>query len=322
MTATRAEAVTSRAGALHQSTIDSITEGCSWQWGLTNILGLYDPPKPASEAGTAVHAGIEAHELERKKWFDSDGTEGNQAGLPLEDLQVIARAHLDTVTPEIPAHLFPVNKKTGDRLDLEGVYALASNALEAWYSVPPKGADQSNREYLLDLRPLEIEPYFNEKLLPDTRPLGGWIDGVYLTPGGKIRVIDQKTAKDFTRWKPGSHRLQGTAYTIGVLLDPRFPVDLLTDIEFVYSINRTTVGKTKSFERARLMEFVPSLEDVQDLGVLMRQAEQVIANEEFVRNPGWGPLCSRTYCPFFEGCMVTGELNKPFKQLKLEVLKK
>jgi len=46
------------------------------------------------------------------------------------------------------------------------------------------------------------------------------------------------------------------------------------------------------------------------LGDRVRQVERIIKNRDFAPNPAW-TLCSPRFCPFYEGCQITGELRKP-----------
>jgi hypothetical protein len=51
------------------------------------------------------------------------------------------------------------------------------------------------------------------------------------------------------------------------------------------------------------------MDDVALLGERIRKAEWIIREKQFAPNPTW-TLCSPKYCPFYQGCQVTGELRK------------
>lgn len=327
MTSNQNEAVTSRAGALHQSTITSLLEGCSMQWALVNLLGEPDPAKPASSAGTAFHTAVERHEEARKLWHDTAGAEGSELGLPYEEMQEIIRQELAQVVPVIPDRFYATDRKTGIRLTPEGVPGLALAALEGWYYKPAKETGKTGRDFLLEYKPLEIEPYFKSDLVTGALPLGGWADGVYQhLVTGKIIIVDEKTASNasFTRWNALEHKLQATMYTVLALLDGRYGAQNLEDLEFWFLVNRTAVGKTAQFARAKHLVYQASMEDVVELGEQVRLAQQVIDTEDFKINPMWGALCSQTYCPFWSDCVGApegnGKFRKSWKQLKLEVI--
>lgn len=309
---------------MHQSTITSILEGCSLQWGLTNLLGLEDPPKPASTAGTAFHTAVERHELARKEYWDSDGERGNHEGMPVEEMEAIITTELDKVVGEIPSRHYPTNKKTGEVLTPEGVYKMARAALYAWYSKPSKETGVPARDWLMDYKPLEIEPYFKNPVVEGALPLGGWADGVYQhLETGKVIIVDEKTASDssFGRWNAAEHWLQATMYTVLALLDGRFPVQSLDELEFWFLVNRTTVGKTASFTRSKHLVYQATMQDVQRLGDQVRETQHVIDTKDFKPNATWGALCSETYCPFWAQCMGAPNGNGKFRKVWVELEK-
>ena len=64
MTANPDDAISSRSGAWHQSTLSTIHD-CPRRWFLTYQCGLPDPSGEAARVGTGVHAAVELHEKAR-----------------------------------------------------------------------------------------------------------------------------------------------------------------------------------------------------------------------------------------------------------------
>lgn len=293
----RSDAVTSREGAHHQSSLETILDGCSFQYYLGNVKGIPQPPKPHSVVGVAFHSAVELHEQAR-----IDGTP-----LPsMIDMVDYAVNLVEAEADDIPPAMM-VGKK-GEPWNTGTLTEMVSSAVENWYSAKLKDGGIPHREWLLDLEPVAIEPYFRMDLVDGTFPIGGWIDGVYRNKDDHILVVDQKTAGDFSRWpEDGSgHRNQATMYTVAILLSPDFPEVTVYDIEMHYLVSRTRVGNV---ERARRVMVKPDFGDVAYMGKRIRQAQHIIDTHDYVPNPAWN-LCSPRFCPFYEGCQVTGELRK------------
>lgn len=301
MTATRSEAVSSRAGAHHQSSIETLLDGCSWQYYLANVKNVPTPPKPYSLVGTSFHSAIEEHENARMK-----GQETPTLQQMLDHSEELIRAEADLISEEMMVG------RDNQPWTAEDLVAMCHHALENWYSGKLKDGGPSHRDWLLELTPLAIEPYFKLSLVDGADPIGGWIDGVYQDKDGKILLVDQKTAGDFNRWPhDGSgHRYQATMYGVGLLLSEDFPqVTDLAEVQMHYLVSRTRTGNA-ALERARRVVVQPELDDVALLGARIRKAEWIIREMAYAPNPTW-TLCSPKFCPFYQGCQVTGELRKP-----------
>jgi hypothetical protein len=65
MNMNRTDPVLARREAWHQSTLETLLDGCSWQYFLTYVLNIPASTKPASASGIAYHAALEAHEKAR-----------------------------------------------------------------------------------------------------------------------------------------------------------------------------------------------------------------------------------------------------------------
>lgn len=295
---TKEDQVGSRKGAHHQSSLETILDGCSWQYYLGNVLEVPQPEKPHSLVGTSFHSAIEHHEVSRLN--------GNQ--LPtLKEMQEVSASLITEKFELVPKEMLV--GKDGSAWTLDTLVGMSSDALESWFKEKPKGDSQSHREWLLDREPVEIEKYFNVKLLEGSLPIAGWIDGIYKDTDGSIILVDQKTAGDFSRWKADGegHRYQATMYCVGVLLSDDYPeIDSLDKLSMTYLVSRTRGGRV---ERSRRVIVKPELDDVSLLGVRIRTVDDIIYNTRFAPNPTWN-LCSPRFCAFYNGCQVTGELRK------------
>jgi hypothetical protein len=264
-----------RSDAWHQSTLSSLLDGCSWQYFLEYILKVEATSKSASIAGSAYHAAVEQHELRR-------GTVG------VEDMLGIATEY--------------VEERGGGTDVAEEARAAVRNFFR-----PLKDGSLSHRDWLQDYEPVAIEQYFKLPLVEGAKPIGGTVDGVYRAADGRLTLIDHKTADSFSRWgKEGDeHRKQATLYSVAAALSPEYEAEELIPMQ--YLVVRRREGKSKQFESARRVEVLPSLADVQVLGDRVREAERKVRDMDFVRNPSW-VLCDARWCPFYQQCVVTGEL--------------
>ena len=266
------EDVSSRQNAWHQSTVD-LMGNCSWRYFLTYVMGFPDPSGTAARVGTSVHKAIEHYEIARM----------NGDTLPTEEqMLAVAVTLLNEDEPE--------------------THATAKVAIGNWMRSTMKDKGPSHREWLSAFTPVDIEGYFNFPLVENAMPIGGTIDGVYLDEEGTYHVVDLKTAKDMGRWKNSGEgkRLQATMYSVAVQL--RFNLGYLPPVTYV------VVRTTKTGETAKRVHVQPDLEDVRVLGNKIREAQRVKDTEDYVKNPSW-TLCSATWCPHYQGCMVTGELS-------------
>ena len=276
----RTDPVESRATAWHQSTLETLLDGCSWQYFLTYVAKAEAAPKASSTAGIAYHLAIEMHEKARQG--------GQEDGLPLKEMLAIAE------------------EEVRGTMDDKTVVDAAKAALKNWYSKPMKDGEPAHREWLMGHEPVAIEPYFRTPLVEGAKPIAGWIDGVYKNSyTGKLMLIDHKTAKFLSRWgyEGNEHRHQATLYSTALALTEG--LDYMP--EMVYLVARPAAGRGASFEHARRVTVQPDLLDVAELGDRVRLAEDLVARQDFVRRPEW-VLCDERWCPFYDRCMGTGEL--------------
>lgn len=278
MAAPQSESVNARKNRWHQSTLSSLLDGCSWQYFLTYIQGLDQGLKPFAAVGTAFHHAVEHHELRRMKSQETTLQEMKNVG-----------------TEELLSAIKGTDDATVETLQGNLVAALTN-----WYEV--------HRDTVLQWEPVAIEPEFTLPLVDGARPIGGYIDAIYRDPAdGRLFIVDHKTAKNFDRWRSGDgHRTQAAMYAVALVLSPDFP-DITELPEMVYMVTRTSRSTRKDFERARIVRVQPDIEDVALLGARIRQAENLVATGAYKKKTDW-PLCSATWCPFYQGCEVTGEL--------------
>ena len=272
MASTQDEAVISRSKRWHQSTLSNLLDGCSWQYFLTYILELPQGTKPYAVVGTAFHTAVELHERNRMEDKETSLDEMKKTAIDYIHIQVS-----DT-------ELYP---------ELEGN---CLNALENWYN-------RGHRDWVLNYKPVAIEPEFTLPLVDGARPIGGYIDAVYLDElTGVYFVVDHKTAKNFDRWRDAEgHRYQAAMYSAALVLSDDFP--MITEMpEMVYMVTRTGTSKRKDFEHLRIVRVQPTLDDIKLLGedkferVILREAntkkqltffemqQQIIDNVLFINN--------------------------------------
>jgi hypothetical protein len=266
-------AVTSRKARWHQSTLSTLLDGCSWQYFLTYIAELEHPLNGSAAVGIAYHAAVEKAQKARFKNKETTLEKLIQYGI--KELQILT-----------------------DNIELE----------------TPLKASLTNyhkyiRPYLEDYEPVAIEPEFTIDLVNNARPVGGYIDGVYRDPDtGAHFIIDHKTVGNYSRWKDGDgHRHQAAMYSVALALSDKFP-QIETLPEMRYLLVRTSIGKRSNFEEHRIITVQPDLADVQVLGERVREAERLVQERDFRKNTGWN-LCSEKWCPYYERCILTGELS-------------
>ena len=265
----RTDPVASRANAWHQSTLETLLDGCSWQYYLQYVAQVTAGEKDSTAAGVAVHAALELHEGARV------------AGVPCP-----------TVDTMVEYGIEQLGDMRSDELD-----GKVKAAVRHWCLTPLKDGGPSHRDWLARFEPVAVEPYFNVPLVEGARPLGGWIDGVYRdTDGdGRLFLIDHKTAGTFSRWAHDGegHRRQAAFYSTALVASPDWDVDYLP--EMTYLVVRTSESKSRQFEGARRVTVQPDLIDVEELGRRVREAEQRVAEGEFYRTPEW-ILCDGFHC--------------------------
>ena len=281
MTAEQSESVNARKNRWHQSTLSNLLDGCSWQYFLTYILELPQGLKPYALVGSAFHSSVELHENNRM----SDPT----SITTIEDMEAEGLQFLtDNITEPIE-----------DALLVELTTNMKS-AIYNWYT--------NIRPVVLNWKPVAIEPEFTIPLVDQAKPIGGYIDAIYQDDTGRYFIVDWKTAKNFDRWRDADgHRHQAAMYSVALVLSEDFP-EITEMPEMVYMVVRTQKSVRSNFEPFKIVKVQPTIEDVKLLGDRIRLAEYTVANEHYTQKTDW-PLCSKKWCPFYEGCQVTLTLS-------------
>jgi hypothetical protein len=274
MTAPQDEAVSSRQGAWHQSTLSTIHD-CPRRWFLTYQCGLPDPSGEAARVGTGIHAAVELHEKARME------------GKVLPSMDDMVDAAIATLGEEE----YELHDK-------------AEAGIKHWWKTKMKDKGVSHRDWVGTMEPVAIEPYFRVDLVEGALPVAGWIDAVYKDEVGIYRLVDLKTAGSMSRWKDDGEgkRHQATMYAVALQLSNILP----EPIDYLPEMTYTVVKPGTGGECAKRVSVQPDLADVAVLGQKIRDAEAMVVADAFPRNPSW-VLCSQQWCPHYERCMITGE---------------
>jgi hypothetical protein len=188
-------------------------------------------------------------------------------------------------------------------------------AVHHFYHTKDKELGLTIREYLGQMEPIALETYFKVDLVANCLPLGGTFDGLYRDQDGKMRLIDHKTAASFNNWGRNgeTHRTQASFYSACLVASDEFP-EVVELPQVDYLVVRKSVGKTKTFDGARIVSVQPDLHDVALLGRRVREAQALVGEGEFLPNPAT-MFCSQQWCQFYDRCQGTGELAGPWPQV-------
>ena len=280
-------AVTSRTGAWHQSTVGELLDVCARRYALTYLAQVPTVQQGWAIAGTAYHYGVEQHQQAR-----IDGGSLDEAG-------TLAAA-------------------LGNYYENDGDPALEAEVVAAvhhFFHTKDTELGVTIAEHLDTLTPVALEQYFRLPLVDGTLPVAGTFDGLYRDSDGRHILIDHKTAGSFGNWARSGegHRTQASFYSAALTVSPDFPA--ITELpEVQYLVVRKKKGKTKGFDGARIVSVQPDLTDVQVLGGRIREAHSLVEAGEFLPNPATN-LCSQTWCPFYDRCQGTGELAGPWVEV-------
>lgn len=283
-----------RAGAVHQSTVKSVLDVCSWKWALESLWGWPKSTGWDALVGTSVHHAIELHEQER---IDARRQRRNPLLPDMYDMQLEAEGWLwGNDIGETPDY------GDGRPRDIVGAIEASRHCLEHWSCSPipegQPGAGGTLRDRVLGWEPVAVEPYF-KVWTGLAQPLGGWIDGVYLKPDGQYVLVDNKTAFKYGRWPLDGtvDRTQPAMYASAVVKATNLPVwGELPSFEF--HIMRTVPGSNSRFEGVRVIDVQCDHLDGAWAQERARQTLEVIDTGQFVPNTST-PLCSPRWCPHF-----------------------
>jgi hypothetical protein len=290
--------------AWSKSSLQSLLEGCPWQWYLTKIAGLRDNGSPATVRGTAFHAAVEHHER-RRLLLVRDG----QGSVPSRDeCMSVASMALDAELNLLPDGMLELHEQTS-----ESVHRSLENLIDNWWSAPLDSEQdaycRSLRERLVDMRPVAVEYYFNAPL-KGHRPVHGVIDMVLWDEEARQWVVvDHKTASSFGRWdlSGAGHETEAAVYGYGAMRSAGLPVSG-ESVRMEWHVVRP-VSARKGSTPSRLVR-VNVTEGRAEGWVESRvsAAEQALEENNFPTRPDWN-LCSVKWCAFYEGCQGTGELS-------------
>lgn len=283
-----------RANAVHQSTIKSVLDICSWKFYLESIVGLPKGTGWDALVGTSVHHAIEQHERARIAARHA----GRAPDLPsLHAMQLEAGQWL--VDNDIgPTHDYG----DGRPACVESAQGAADACLAHWWNgtipVGQPGGGGTLRDRVMGWTPVAVEPYFRVWTGLD-QPLGGWIDGVYLKPDGQYVLVDNKTAKNYGRWPTDGSvdRTQPAMYSSAVVKATNMPMwgDMPS---FEFHIMRTMPGSNSRFEGVRVIEVQCDDLDVEWIDLRARQTLDVINSGSFEPCTDT-PLCAPRWCSFW-----------------------
>lgn len=279
---------------LSHSTITELLDGCAYRSGLRSIVKLPSPQNGRLALGTAFHSGVEAHEAQRILYRLSKGKKGSWEGLPLPvmvalSIQLLEESDVDWET---------------DDLTIEQAIEGVESCLTNWWAAPiPEGnpgAGESLRDRVMKWEPIQQEQRWKLWVPPlSSLPVVGFLDAVYLTPEGNLVAVDYKSAGNFNKWKldGNSNRDQGALYVLAMLQSPHFPIKGTAKPLFENHVVRTTVGKTKKFEGARLVPIDVDEIDLEYIRSRIAQAHKVQLEGRWEKNPK-SFFCSAKWCPY------------------------
>jgi hypothetical protein len=296
MTAPTSESVSSRKGRWHQSTVSTLLDGCEWQYLLEYELQLPAPESPATAAGTAYHAGLEAH---------AESLKAGGPGLSETEMREVAHAALDEQAALIEVWIG--SSPEGIRAELD---ALISNAFHA----KDKASGLTLIQWLGGFEVIAVEPEFTIPVVEGAMPVGGWIDLVLRDKAtGRIVVADHKSARSFGPWSvkatADEHWSQPAMYLAAMVLGLGEQLGLpgleLEDLDFAFLVCRKQLGKTKAFEGFRIVPFEVEVSHIARLGSRIRQAQAKADAGFFLRNPAYR-FCDARWCSFYDLCVGSG----------------
>jgi hypothetical protein len=266
--------------AWRKSTLKSLLEGCSWQYALENIYGQPSHGSPHTALGTGFHAAVEL-------WENSD----RQA--TMAEMQLRAEEAAFAQAKDLPMELWFEHG-----LDPQWVVDGAREAVRLWVEQPfvkgglPLQAISEGRRCLGTEIRLEAEH-------PDTDAgITGTLDALYEEENGLV-VVDYKTAGSFRKWtydQPASIEASTYMWLVSQNYDaPQY--------SFEWHIVSPKQGKTRLVSAGNM-----TLEQLKKLSLSVKEADILTKHGAYRPNVTWN-LCSSKWCPFYQGCIVTGELS-------------
>lgn len=269
-----------------KSSLKSVLEGCSWQWALTHVYGLKDEGSPATVMGRAFHAALEHYEKSMRT-ATMDELIKHSLGVFGEDARAlpVERWQLHDITPD------------------EVVEQLCES-IRIWWEVPcrTEDGDGPTLKELTDSRKLiAVEPYFKVPIKNSDSHLHGYMDAIHQDEQG-IVVTDYKTASSFRRWQfnqPDS--IEAAVYLHGV---SEYKSDL--PVRFEWQVVSAKEGKSRLIKGPEA-----GRKQAKIVTDAVKKADVIYELDAYRQRPDWN-LCSQRWCPFYQGCLVTGELSPSY----------
>lgn len=277
---------------LSHSRVKALLDNCAYQQALEKIVGLEQPNHPRAAVGIAHHYAIERHEEYRRNYRTSGGAVGDPDGLPLNDMQAIAKRELDE------------QDVNWEAFDYDESVEQLRVGLEHWYhgAIPDDqpGGGGSLRDRVMPWTPIAIEAFWTIWLPEDTYlPVAGSPDGVYRDEDSELVVVDQKNATRFGRYPLDGNGLrdQSTMYVLAAMTAPNMPAMPGERARFEYHISRCVEGKTSRFQQLRVVTIDVDDVDLDYVHSRIAKAGTRVDNSNFPKNPdSW--LCSPEWCSF------------------------
>jgi hypothetical protein len=269
--------------AWSKSSLNSLLDGCSWQWALKKIYSLEDHGSPATAMGTGYHKAME-------EW------EGSGRSLTLRETQDVAAEAAFEECKKLP-----MSQWFEHSTDPEQVIELAREAVRLWWEkAPNKGS--TLREIAEARGHVGSEIYYKE-LAENGIMVHGFVDTIY-EDDRHVTVVDHKTASSMRRWGYKKEPNIEVAVYLAMATRAQQRGELPDKpIHFEYHVVAPKEGKTRIIDMGYLKG-----EHLELLNTALYEANALVKYNAYRPNPEWN-LCSPKYCAYFQGCRVDGTLS-------------
>lgn len=263
-----------------KSTLKSLLEGCSWQYALEQIHEFPSHGSPHTCLGTGFHAAVEL-------WENSERT------ATMQEMQ----AKAEEAAFE-QAKMLPMEVWFEHELDPQWVVDGAREAVRLWVEEPYVKGGVTLQTISAGRKCLGTELYLEADHPDSERGLQGTLDALYEDDYG-LTIVDYKTAGSFRKWtynQPAT--IEAAAYIWMVAQNYQAP-----QYNFEWHIVSPKQSKTRLVSGGNMTP-----EHLAKLSTSLREADTLVKYNAYRPNVTWN-LCSRKWCPFYQGCVVTGELS-------------
>jgi hypothetical protein len=263
-----------------KSTLKSLLEGCSWQYALEHVYQKESNGSPHTAIGTGFHSAVEY-------W------ENNDRQPEMVELQAIAAEDSFDAAKKLPVDLWLEHN-----VDPQWVVDSAREAVRLWFEQPYVKDGVPLINISKGRKCLGTEIYLEADHPDSKRGLQGTLDALYETEYG-LTIVDYKTASSFRKWtydQPPSIEAAAYMWLVSQNYDS-------FQYSFEWHIVSPKEGKTRLVSAGNMTP-----DQLAKLSTSLRDADTLVKYSAFRPNPDWN-LCQRKWCPFYEGCQVTGELS-------------